>query len=37
VPVLQFPWLRRPDDDAYAIDVAEEHGLGRLLTEGESD
>ena len=31
VPVLQLPWLRRADDDRYVLELAEEHGLDRLL------
>jgi dethiobiotin synthetase len=31
LPVLQLPWLRHPDDDAYAVEVAEEQGLGALI------
>jgi dethiobiotin synthetase len=31
VPVLSFPWLRKPDDEAYVLDIARERGLDRLL------
>jgi len=31
VPVLAFPWLRRPDDEAYVLDVAQQAGLDALL------
>lgn len=31
VPVLAFPWLRKPDDDAYVLDVAQAAGLDALL------
>jgi dethiobiotin synthetase len=31
VPVLAFPWLRKPDDEAYVLDVAQTAGLDALL------
>jgi dethiobiotin synthetase len=31
VPVLSFPWLRKPDDEAYVLDIARERGLDSLL------
>lgn len=33
VPVLAFPWLRKPDDEAYVLGVAEDAGLGALLAD----
>jgi dethiobiotin synthetase len=33
IPVLPLPWMKRPDDDAYVLEVAEENGLGRLFEE----
>jgi dethiobiotin synthetase len=31
VPVLSFPWLRKPDDERYVLEIALERGLDRLL------
>jgi dethiobiotin synthetase len=31
VPVLPFPWIRRDRPLDYAVDIAEENGLGRLI------
>jgi len=33
VPVLSFPWIRRGRALDYAVDIALEHGLDRLVTE----
>jgi dethiobiotin synthetase len=33
VPVLPFPWLRKPDDDRYVLAVAEECGFAALIAE----
>jgi dethiobiotin synthetase len=35
VPVLAFPWLRKPDDEAYVLDVARDAGLEALLSDRE--
>jgi dethiobiotin synthetase len=35
VPVLAFPWLRKPDDEAYVLDVARDAGLEGLLSDRE--
>ncbi len=32
VPVLQFPWLRKPHDDRYVIEIAEECGFDTLIS-----
>jgi dethiobiotin synthetase len=31
VPVLHFPWLRKPQDERWVLDVAEESGFDRLI------
>ena len=31
VPVLHFPWLRKPNDDAYVVELAEECGFDALV------
>lgn len=33
VPVLHLPWIRKPDDDAYVVEIARENGLEILLAE----
>lgn len=33
VPVLFFPWLRKPADDRYVLEIAEESGFGTLIAE----
>ena len=35
VPVLELPWFRRPGDIDYQLEIAEENGLGVLLTDRE--
>lgn len=32
VPVLPFPWLRKPGDEKYVLDIAEESGFERLIS-----
>jgi len=31
VPVLFFPWLRKPDDERYVLEIAEESGFDSLI------
>ncbi|HYJ78797.1 MAG TPA: dethiobiotin synthase [Longimicrobiaceae bacterium] len=33
VPVLPLPWMRKPRDDRYVLEIAEENGFGALLAE----
>ena len=33
VPVMPLPWIRRPDDDRYVLDIAEENGFAALIGE----
>jgi len=33
VPVLPFPWIRKPADDRYVVEIAEECGLGALVAD----
>lgn len=33
VPVHPLPWIRRPDDDAYLLEIADESGLDALLVD----
>lgn len=33
VPVLKFPWIRKPGDDAYVREIAEECGFDRLIAD----
>ena len=33
VPVLPLPWIRKPADDRYVVEIAEECGLGALVTD----
>jgi dethiobiotin synthetase len=33
VPVLPLPWMRKPRDERYVLEIAEENGLGALLAD----
>lgn len=33
VPVLPFPWVRKPDDDRYVVEIAEESGFDALIAD----
>ena len=35
VPVLHFPWLRKPQDERWVLEVAEESGFDRLIARRE--
>lgn len=33
VPVLPFPWIRKPNDDRYVLEIAEESGFDTLIAD----
>jgi dethiobiotin synthetase len=35
VPVLHFPWLRKPQDERWVLEIAEESGFDRLIARRE--